>query len=1553
MAIIFGNDTGIVQDSFSGFISEISGAWDKFSDDLSAAFSGKLKASGPPPLEKVHVDDGFSNVPGTSFVDSTVDNVDDIQTRRIATQEPSLTVYIKKRAFWGLKSANDARFMDKGDKLFIRASKILFERKCNQIAAYEALTKASSLISEDAHLDSARVTQLIGYLEEFMNDSISYLEADYLSAIKSHLTDIEQNEALRVALNKLKENIETARPILDSLREMQKKQDKLRQATNTTWVVDPDEKDIFNMGRGSGVIELTLVSSIDTSLGLQGMGRVNMTVHDPYNLMKITTDDVETSLAAANAELNAITHGFEVFSPNQFLEEARRIEEKLRDIRENRISEFFGTDRAVIGNSKLPEIIFEINATSYSKQKVVAYTSASEMPGMSLDNLRLNMLQLPIEQQLTLEEGKLVSDIFLQLNSYVTTLSNLNQAIWDANSNKEVMYARRNLRIHYLGKSLIQPMDSIHVYMRGNTAKQGEIIGPLSGLLNNSEFVQLADQDRDVSDSILMEEMEQFGLNALDIDLEFYKSVRSGSFMRNAGLHVFGGVVGSVSESYNASNGTYITNVSGESNLKWLNLSRVNTAPSLDQAQGVLEDPLTPFEFDIDPTTGLLIGARIPNQGNAKAISDGKLKDKSGTNRCKAITSQDDLDQDHIGTEHGVQPVMKHTPGLVYKWKQGVIAVTRDINLARSLSGSEDGTKKAKREVGLKVVDKPFAGLDAADVIGILVTGYPHSNDRFFKAATQVGTYTSGGENADNSYFHSIFDITRSTNKTLGNFKPFRGIKLDGTQLAQQLVFRGSLQQNFSRIDKLRIELARGKDKLRNVIRDGSENTNNKEDEERQHAVRTYFDIVSNIEDKLKEQKRLVEVKRQEAVKGGIIKDNDNIMAVAQGLPIPSEQENETQDANKSAIRLRNKILQLRTQHDCKFNADDNLLIIGDEYDNNISIQAFIAKLLSGDQNMFNSTYEVPLQMCRKVADTINFEFFCDTQGHLQFRLPQYNKIPLSLILKMFMLKERKGTQLYPDFLKGLFEGRLNSAQSDLDTVNDEIYIKGLLLNFSDSEIENITATTIMSDDADDMTRLQYSVEIPDAEDKADKIKQKSDDIANRTGNKSKLQDKSFALQQIEAYNDPSSLDINSLRLKATNDIRGLLSRKQQLENLVKKLENQQQKYSANISAADFDKEKMNNLLAPFKDLIEDDYNDFLGPGSSKRFIIYDEQIISYNFAEDSANAICRVDVTGELNFVGGPGGPVPNMPTIWAGATDFDLWRQYGYRSDGPVNKPFLKHAADQCAPYAMFLLSRARRDVVRGTITVYGNEYYQVGDVVYINSRDSLFYVSDVAHKFSYEGGSFQTTLTLIYGHTLGDYIPTPFDVIGEGLLKIQKKANDTPVERETSSIEIGVHLGLVIFEEEETDNEIRAALTEPYARRNVDSLKRSLLMARNHISSVDPDAYPKIEIRGWYFDEKNKSKVQNRMNAVLDWFEQPVGRWIKSESRFIIIGKQYTEHPLNPDQIQNSGHPFDPINLNEDLEGENKERFRMPNDEVYSAISNEELDPTNIIEIVLIYK
>ena len=1572
MSIIFGGDAGITQNSYLLFSSEIANRVSQLVDIYKERWNPEVLI---PSKERIFVDDGFSNVPGTSFIDSKIENVDDMKERRITSQRPDVTVYVKKRAFWSLVSSNNSKYMDPGEKLFMRATKILFEKKCNQIAAYEALTKAEKLLDEDALLDADRTDRLIAAFKSARKNIDSSIEAAKDNFASGTYPSIEARReaayALEDQISKIKENyrLEEINEILASLRQLSIRQKQLSRATNTNWVIDTESPDLMSMGRGVGVIELTSISNISTSLSVDGdLGDISFTIEDPYNLTKITSDDVEVALSSAYSEANnllAIDSSKKNYAalrgPSTILEEAREKEEKLKSIRANRISSNFGIPRASINASKIPEIIFEIRPGSYSSDKVVAYTTSSPSPVYDFENLQLSMIQLPAEQQLTYEETGLVREIFLLLNQYVEAVERLNVSIEGINKDPDVKYARRQLRMHYLGKSIVQPMDSVHVYMRGNTFKDGEVVGPLSSFLNGSAFIGNFSNDRKTSEAIIKAKIKNLGLEKI-LTEDLYKSIISSSFMSNAGMHVFGGLIGAVTESYNASNGTYTLKVSGKSNLRWLQLSRVNTEPGLDQPQGFLEDPLTPFSFEVDPATGLLKPGKsrlLP--ANAEAIKDKKLRDKTGVHRGKLLT-EINMIQDLVPIEGDQQPVWQHTPGLVYKWKPGVAVAALDLNLARSISGKEEATKALQRWVGLTITSNVFAGLDAADIISLLTTGYPHSPQRFYNSAISVGNLSSPGNNASPSYFHSFFDLTRSTNRALGNFKPFRSVNFEGTKLAQQVLLQGTLFKSYKKLDSLRSQLAEKQDKLR-LLSFLSE-TNNTSDNEQRSRLKKGLEVQrDDLKKAINDETNRITSTKEQAKADKIMSNTDTIAFDLNGYP--SGIESDAGKEKSSEVRIRNLLLQFRSQYDCKFNRDENLMIIADEYNNNVDIQAFITELRNGDQKLFDSSYKYPYEICQEVAKTLDFEFMCDTQGHLVFRPQQYNKVPLSLILKMFLLNENNHVQLYPDFLKFLFESRKEANENEVDALGYQIEQLASILQLTEVNPDKLTSVVLDGITEDPLSDRKYKSSndqyyVLKGENKLNRIVELGNLLAQETGRKNNYQDPKFVHDEIVKHSDPQSPDVNVNRLNTYKKLRSMISKRQKLKTLAKKFESQGASYT--ISSADFNKENINNLLAPFENMIEDDYNDLIGPGSSKRFIIYDDQIISYEFTESDQNAQCRFDVQGQENLVGRPGEIVPDIPSIWAGGTDFDMWRMYGYRPSTTVVKPFLKNAEAQCAPYVLFLLSRARRDIVRGRITVYGNEFYQLGDVVYINSRDTLFYVTGISHRFDYNAGSFTTELTLRYGRVLGEYIPTPFDVIGKAIVKNQSNFNKKVVNRQTSSKYNGVHLGLVVFEDEESSDERKAMLTEPHSMFNVAELKRALLVASNYAKS-EKSAFPKVEVLGWYYDEANKSKVEKRMDTVIKWLKNPMGRWIENEYRYIKIDDIYYDSALNENQIHNlvlknpgdkaGGEPIVPINLNEDLSGDDLKYNRLPGEEVYNILFDKKNDPTNVIEIVLVFE
>jgi len=552
MAIVFGGDTGLRQDAFDNMIDGVVGEFNRIKDGLVSNFSRLTgKPAGLPrtlPKENVHVDDGFQNVPGTVFTGSgNIGDVDDIKTRKITTQSPMFTVYIKKKMFWSLRNEHDTKFMDAAEKLFIRASKLLFERKCSQIASYEAMTKLERLIDEEAELDVQNVEQIKDLIQnEIVGEAQDRLDQDLYAAVATDPTnEVFIMELVDTFANELREIRKNADLFIEELNKLAKSARISKQAVHTSWVIDTtNNTDNVKIGRGVGVIELTLVDSVRTNLSLEpgDPGSISFTAQDPYNLMSITNTDVELALSSAYAararESDPNYYSSEdrdTRSAQEILEEARREDEKLREER-----------RRIFRGSDVADIIFEVNPSSASPNKVTGRVSSISEP-FDENNFRIVLLDLPLEQQLTSEEDERVVRIFGLLQKYVQAINEISTAGQDRNQDEDVEYARRQLRKFYLGKSIVQPMDGVHVYIRSNTFRDAEMIGPLSVLLNDSPFIKSFASGGDAdgaNDAVLREEMKQFNIQNIPVGL--YRKLRTSSLLRNAGAHVFGGLISSV-----------------------------------------------------------------------------------------------------------------------------------------------------------------------------------------------------------------------------------------------------------------------------------------------------------------------------------------------------------------------------------------------------------------------------------------------------------------------------------------------------------------------------------------------------------------------------------------------------------------------------------------------------------------------------------------------------------------------------------------------------------------------------------------------------------------------------------------------------------------------------------------------------------------------------------------------------------------------------------------------------------------------------------------------
>ena len=430
MAIIFGSDAGVRQNSFGQVLDYFNQQYQATKNGLISAFTS-LQGSVPPgqQKEKVFVDSGFTHIQGTTFVGSDNSSLERAQTRNIASQQPMLTVYIKKRAFRALRNENDLKFLDGGEVLFLRATKILFENKCQQLAAYEALTKANILLNEEVDLDYNRIGTVIQYLQDHLTNTqtLALKQVDALTRALGVGSGYSATQSAVDAVTKLlvqtRSDNQYWSSMLIGLQELQDKSSNLKNATRTNWVVDVNQPDVFLTGRGSGVIELTLVSDLNTSLSIDGsIGSIDFTIQDPYNLTKITTDEVEMALSAAKLELNTPLEN--MVGPQAFLDEAQKLDQQLSNLRKNRIANAFGlganSGNDVLGGTDNTQIVFAIEPTSSASNKVTA--SVGDGTPFNKNSFPIAMLQLPLDQQPTSQENDLINQIFDLLQGYTEEL---------------------------------------------------------------------------------------------------------------------------------------------------------------------------------------------------------------------------------------------------------------------------------------------------------------------------------------------------------------------------------------------------------------------------------------------------------------------------------------------------------------------------------------------------------------------------------------------------------------------------------------------------------------------------------------------------------------------------------------------------------------------------------------------------------------------------------------------------------------------------------------------------------------------------------------------------------------------------------------------------------------------------------------------------------------------------------------------------------------------------------------------------------------------------
>ena len=1352
------------------------------------------------------------------------------KTRAVVVSNPTASILIKKKAFSTFKATNDLRWMDSTEKMLLRTTKALFAFKVAQLRAYESLTKLDKFYEETGEFNFSLLSDLI-LSTKYLQLPGSSNTSQILSLLGSFGVAAGMAASVDDVIKTLRRNaFSTAN-------------------TKTTWIVDPDDVTNYGTGPGTGVIELCTFTNISTTVGVNSdVKGANISVIDPHRIMNIIEDDIETA-----------------------------IEESL-----------YGT-------------LGLMNDLAYSGlggeyiDPVLTVSSAFELGGL----------------------GKLDPTI-------------------------DVDYIRDRMRTFYLGKWMINVNDGIHVFVASNKSVFG----------NNFNDNELDPSYLEIDDSIL--EAERRLYTNQNISSETYKNLRKYANNSFTMQHVFGGYVKGISESYSPEKST-IT-ITCQDNMGWLANVRYMEEPALMDPKAPLEDPLTPYDFKTisSSETSRRQDLELLSE-NKKLLKSGLLSFDSGLLNGRTANESNIFQGQYSGpgSFYGSQ-VVQHPSGLVYRWRSGVLAITSQF----SPNGGGDGAvaqataATARQQYGFTVANSVVSNLDVANVISVMVTGQPYNIETF----TQQAVDAMNGMRQNNAFRPSdalsfVMDSIKKQGPFYGNFKPFRMITMSEQTVNRLSGDSFSIQENRSKISILRNRKNEIKKKI--SILKGNTQGPGPNDSIIFILSQEVASIDAAMQNMVNESYGL-----NTGAGGGFISSEDlfntnfNIFGSNKIL-----KNNGNLESDNDLSRAMMRVAATRRIEDVKLNRDQNLLIVSDQYDINPDIKAYVLGLKTSGFKLFQGNYLDTYTRCREAAGATMMEFFCNTQGHLEIRPPQYNKTPLTVLNALYDYQSKTNKTIVPDFLFKMFQDRISSLKLEIHYLNVRIAVLAMILgrypdsglipgvpgkgtkafdffgiNFGDKSAEldpknipfipsiNNFSIDKASRDLQNKTGISFGLKLGSAEDgdildgdteteignfdeitrefrygsgqdsiydftlesllnankelgttsikpgiegvpvndasisaigtaaeiaksinslisifrreagydpgsglrsngdefketdilfnanaKSNNYSQYFDTIQTRLdfifGEISKAVSKRNSLISILKKNKEKEEELQSIQqnlLSGFTENNGDFFEDDDVEALMKRgIDSKNKVWSATKSVGNFlyqagkytnravkaGREFLSgsaNRGSLFDHLIDDDTRNLLGPGSGRRFIIYDEQIKSYEVRERDPE-VTRIDVFGTTPLIADKMRSVTGGENLiqWAGAVDYDLWRQYGYKSKPINDAPFISDAETQAKPLALQHLAMQRAAIFSGSVQLAGNEYYQPGDTVYIPSKGLLFYVNSVSHSFSY-GSSFDTSLDLVNGHAPGIYLPTPVDIIGQSYSKDMLKHGSYFVKR-----------------------------------------------------------------------------------------------------------------------------------------------------------------------------
>jgi hypothetical protein len=957
----------------------------------------------------------------------------DPKQQEILLQEPNATVLVKKRMFSSIAENYNPDYMDGDEKTYYKAMRILFQNKCNQIATLEKLSKIQKITSAVGQVDNQLVPYILT-LADILNNGIFGTDS---GATK------DSNQFIKVA---------------DRLRALF-----AYNQTNkyTTWITDTTSPFQSALGQGTGVIEITNFVSINTTttVDIHTPGNFHFNISDPYESMLITDYDIETAISdATSAYYDKTSYQFGLISAERIIASTQAQLNQARSAR-GACQIAFNSYPSTMQNNGITAIIeasgLEIQYTyigAGTLSNIISFASSGGGSGVNVpaDYLKGSAIAgfngLDDTGLFGASELKLFQDLIVfMFNKQQLMANNLN----DMNTNmKKYNNVRKKLQFNFMGKLIIQPMDTVHIYMGSKSRYDNKIMTGLQqmfsgiGILQNPNNTN-TDLEHNM-DSLFRPsggiplQAEKATYVGADFPNYLWSLLRSQFVTEKEGTHVFAGVVEDASDTW--SDGRFSVDVSGRDNTIYFEQGKINFKPQADVFCGSWFDPLTPFvtNFDrIDTLTKSADPVLLPENkvllGDTAALS--MVKSKLGARPGSAVTNSNYLyDRGRDPVSGRLTKVFYAPDGLVYKWKEGIGVFTQ--------FGSSNNINDSNLVGDPNGFNEPFAGLDVMNVLSLLITGIPYNFTTFYKNTENPNGFAGdpqSQQNASHTFLNTLSTNLTRRNTLWGNFIPFKTLTLNEATISQAMQAQLSVTNNNPDLDKKLQQLqqlnnqtmmvgainalsTKGVSGFSNILSDNN--------------LITLTATISNLNISInKSISDLQAQNKQFASQNGIASTYNS----TDGKQNPSD------SSSRKDLRRQINYLTRRMSYDVRANQDKNLFIVDDYYDVDYDIPAFTATLTDA-LKLYNNEYTAVRDKIALVADLLNLEVFCDTQGHIRVRQPQYNRMPSSVFYRMMYLKQTLGIQVFPQFLNDLFGNQLQTLKQNVEVLEDEIRLDCAIL---------------------------------------------------------------------------------------------------------------------------------------------------------------------------------------------------------------------------------------------------------------------------------------------------------------------------------------------------------------------------------------------------------------------------------------------------------------------------------------------------------------------------